>query len=104
MLQNKRGAAAFLPPLPLSPQPSALPPSTPTLLALPAQPRTRADALALYRAKRARRAAFPPPILYARRKANADARPRIGGRFVNAEVAARLRAETAAAAAGNVAA
>ena len=91
-------------PLPPSPPPP-LSPQQQQQDSLPSEfPRTRADALALYRAKRARRAAFVAPILYARRKANADARPRIGGRFVSAEVAARLRAEATAAAAASAAA
>mmetsp|Transcript_2813 Transcript_2813/g.7041 ORF Transcript_2813/g.7041 Transcript_2813/m.7041 type:complete len:353 (-) Transcript_2813:351-1409(-) len=60
----------------------------------------RAAALARYRNKRQRRK-FGRGARYGLRKANADSRPRIGGRFVGRAQAAAIRASEAAAAAAS---
>ena len=70
--------------------PTARPPAAATTIA---PSRSREEAIAIYRAKRAKRLSLRAlPILYVRRKANADSRPRVGGRFVSREIAAALKA------------
>ncbi len=55
-------------------------------------PRTRAEAVQRYLEKKARRV-HTKRIRYQMRKLNADRRPRIKGRFVKREEAARMRAQ-----------
>lgn len=72
------------PPPPMSPAPSHLVDDY--------VPRTRAEAVARYLEKKARRV-HHKRIRYQMRKLNADKRPRVKGRFIKREEAARMRAE-----------